>query len=143
MRYEKPEQPPPTTWIRRPAYGSGCSLIISLTLSSAFLVNKIAILTSLLWVGSKEDYTQKIILLKNRELLVKIKGCDLSIVGCACRYCAWSCSCRPAAIQCDPVLLPAGQGRRREGLRGIEQSHGSNHHGIPRVVGLEIGRAHV
>src|SRR6185436_3636096 len=44
IRYWNPEQPPPTTWIRRPTYGSGCSDMISLTLSSAFFVNIIAIL---------------------------------------------------------------------------------------------------
>src|SRR5438128_10218 len=108
--------------MRSPAYGSGCSDRISLTLSSAFLVSITGILELLL---AEAKSISEIIRLNYLGLVVKISiRADIPTSDCTRYPRPWHRDGRSPAVQCHAILFPAGTGRGCPGVRRIHESHG-------------------
>src|SRR5579863_10524948 len=100
---------------------AGCSRAFTEAEAISFLTLSEKVTDWKLAVSASAHYTQKIIPLLYRHLLVKIKDCDLPTIDCPCPYCGRRRRCGPPAVQCHAVLFPAGPGRRRPGLRRIDK----------------------
>src|SRR5437762_9831195 len=108
--------------MRSPAYGSGCSDRISLTLSSAFLVSITGILELLLAEAKKyiRNYTLELPGFSGEN---RIRA-DIPTSDCTRYPRPWHRDGRSPAVQCHAILYPAGTGRGCPGVRRIHESHG-------------------